>query len=100
MLPAIPLLTLAGRTRPSPSLRFKVGSRLTATRTPEIRQSIEIFSWSCFGHCHPEQGRCNNGSCREDQNTFPIAECFEKKSGCGGTDRSGDGDHGAECPAH
>src|SRR5262245_50345962 len=69
-------------------------------RAPEIQQSIEIFGRHCLGHCRPQQYRREGGSCRQDQKTFPMAQRLKKKAGCRGADRSGDGDQGADEPAH
>src|SRR5215472_3812363 len=82
------------------SLPRALTARLATIRTTEIQQSIEIFSWYCLRHCRPQQRGRNCGSRRQDQKTFPLAESLEKKAGCGGADRSCDGDQGADGPAH
>jgi len=69
-------------------------------RLPRTLESVEIFSRPCLRHRSPQQRRRDNGSCRQDQKTFPIAQCFEKKAGCGSADRSGDGDQSADEPAY
>src|SRR5262249_1129568 len=78
----------------------RVTARPATVRMLEIQQSIEIFSWYCLGHCRPQQRRRSSGSCRQNQKTFPMAQSLEKKTGCGGADRSGNGDQGADGPTH
>jgi hypothetical protein len=63
-------------------------------------KSIEIFCRCRLWHCRPQQRGRYGGSHRQDQKTFPPAETFEHKAGCGGADRSGDGYHGTDEAAH